>query len=133
MVDNINNNDTNITFFFDEINENEINKDENNDFDIYLLLQNVDNTLIHNSDIFISNIINYRENFTVKELITICDFYGIAKEIKINKCKKEEIILFLVQFEEEESNIEIVNKRKLMWYYINELKKNTFMKKFILW
>jgi hypothetical protein len=133
MVDNINNNDTNITFFFDEINENEINKDENNDFDIYLLLQNVDNTLIHNSDIFISNIINYRVNFTVKELITICDFYGIAKEIKINKCKKEEIILFLVQFEEEESNIEIVNKRKLMWYYINELKKNTFMKKFILW
>ena len=125
MVDN---NNTNITFFFDEI-----NKDENNDFDVYLLLQNIDNTLIHNSDIFISNIINYRENFTVKELITICDYYGISKEIKINKCKKEEIILFLVQFEEEESNIEIVNKRKLMWYYINELKKNTFMKKFILW
>jgi hypothetical protein len=125
---NNNSNNANITFFFDEIKDN-----ESNIFDVSLLLQDLDNNLIHNSDIFISNIINYQDNYTVKELMCICDFYGITNVIKINKCKKEQIILFLVEFEEKQNNKEIVNKRKLMWYYINELKKNNFMKKFILW
>ena len=35
-----------------------------------------------NDDLIIPQIINYRENFTVKELLLICDYYGIAKELK---------------------------------------------------
>ena len=35
-----------------------------------------------NDDLIIPQIINYRENFTVKELLLICDYYGVAKELK---------------------------------------------------
>ena len=30
--------------------------------------------------------IDYKINYTVKELLLICEYYGIAKELKNNKC-----------------------------------------------
>ena len=86
-----------------------------------------------NDDLIIPQIINYRENFTVKELLLICDYYGIAKELKSNKCNKCEIIEFLVIFESNPMNSEIVFKRQNLWFYINELKNDKFMKKYVLW
>ena len=74
----------------------------------------------HN-EIKIPQIINYHENFTVKELIVICDYYGVAKEIKNNRYNKEEIIHFLVEFENNPMNNLIVSKRQNLWFYINEL------------
>jgi len=78
------------------------------------------------------NIINYNINYTIKELMLICSYYGISQNIKINKCNKEEIILALVTFENDTKNQEIVFKRKNMWFYVNELKNDKFMKKYIL-
>jgi len=78
------------------------------------------------------NIINYNINYTIKELMLICSYYGISQNIKINKCNKEEIILALVTFENDTKNQEIVFKRKNMWFYISELKNDKFMKKYIL-
>jgi hypothetical protein len=86
-----------------------------------------------NDDLIIPHIINYRENFTVKELLLICDYYGIAKELKSNKCNKCEIIEFLVIFESNPMNSDIVFKRQNLWFYINELKNDKFMKKYVLW
>ena len=86
-----------------------------------------------NDDLIIPQIINYRENFTVKELLLICDYYGIAKELKANKCNKCEIIEFLVIFESNPMNSDIVFKRQNLWFYINELKNDKFMKKYVLW
>jgi hypothetical protein len=77
--------------------------------------------------------INYSENYTVKELLLICDYYGFAKDLKINKFNKEQIICFLVEFELNIENSEIVCKRQNLWFYINELKQDKFMKKYILW
>ena len=77
-----------------------------------------------NDDLIIPQIINYRENFTVKELLLICDYYGIAKELKSNKCNKCEIIEFLVIFESNPMNSDIVFKRQNLWFYINELKND---------
>ena len=37
-------------------------------------------------DIIVSKIIDYAENYTVKELLVICDYYGIAKGLKQHKC-----------------------------------------------
>lgn len=37
----------------------------------------------------------------------------------------------LVDFEASEENCEIVTKRQLLWYYVNELKNDSFMKKYI--
>jgi hypothetical protein len=86
-----------------------------------------------NDDLIIPQIINYRENYTVKELLLICDYYGVAKELKANKCNKYEIIQFLVIYESNPINSDIVFKRQNMWFYINELKNDKFMKKYVLW
>lgn len=77
--------------------------------------------------------INYHENFTVKELLTICEYYGCSKYLKANKCNKEQIIDYLVTFESDLENTDIVFRRQNMWFYINELKNDQFMKKFVLW
>ena len=75
----------------------------------------------------------YKINYTVKELLLICEYYGLAKEMKSNKYNKEEIINTLVHFENNPINYDIFMRRQSMWYYINELKKDKFMKKYVLW
>ena len=82
-----------------------------------------------NDDFFLTKMINYRENFTVKDLLLICEYYGFAKDIKNNKCNKEQIIEILVSFESDLNNSDIVNKRQNLWFYISELKNDKFMKK----
>jgi len=39
--------------------------------------------------------------------------------------------MMLVDFEASEENSEIVTRRQLLWYYVNELKNDSFMKKYI--
>jgi hypothetical protein len=130
--------DTNITFVLDD--ENGINNNESNVDDILKQMDNLDilddfGDLedIALDDFKIPEIINYSENYTVKELLLICEYYGIAKELKAKKCNKEIIIEFLVDFESKTANAEIVCKRKNMWFYMNELKSDKFMKKYIFW
>jgi len=77
--------------------------------------------------------INYTLNYNVKDLLLICDYYGFAKNIKMHKCKKEEIVRNLVFFESQLENQHIVYNRKLMWFYMSELKNDKFMKKFVIW
>ena len=76
-------------------------------------------------------VFNYQLNFNVKQLLQICDYYGIAKTMRQQKCNKDEIIMMLVDFEASDENCEIVTKRQLLWYYVNELKNDSFMKKYI--
>ena len=76
-------------------------------------------------------VLNYNLNFNVKQLLQICDYYGIAKTMRQQKCNKDEIIMMLVDFEASDENCEIVTKRQLLWYYENELKNDSFMKKYI--
>ena len=77
--------------------------------------------------------IEYKINYNVKNLLLICEYYGIAKELKVQKFCKEMIIYFLVDFENDPLNNTIVLKRKKMWSYINMLKNDKFMKKYIIW
>jgi hypothetical protein len=117
----------------------EIEKKEENNFNIEELIceienmVEIDNTQIYNNDLMLPEMINYNENFTVKELLLICEYYGFAKDVRINKLNKEQIIDFLVSFETDPNNSDIVFKRQNMWFYINELKNDKFMKKFLLW
>jgi hypothetical protein len=76
-------------------------------------------------------VFNYNLNYNVKQLLQICDYYGIAKTMRQQKCNKDEIIMMLVDFEASEENSEIVTRRQLLWYYVNELKNDSFMKKYI--
>ena len=110
----------------------EIEKDTENEFNIDGLMAEIDSAELNN-DLAVPNMINYHENYTVKELLLICDYYGFAKDLKTNKCNKEQIIDFLVSFESDINNSDIVFKRQNMWFYINELKNDKFMKKFVIW
>jgi hypothetical protein len=80
-----------------------------------------------------TKIIHYDINYTVKQLLLICDYYGIAKDLRITKCNKSDILNSLIIYENNIENLEKVNKRKQLWYYIHELKNDKFMKKYVLW
>lgn len=110
----------------------EIEHQEGNKFNIHELMDEIENSELH-YEMAIPHMINYNENFTVKELLMICEYYGFAKDLKSNKFNKEQIINFLVSFESDINNSDIVFKRQNMWFYINELKNDKFMRKFILW
>jgi hypothetical protein len=119
--------DMEISYYVEEIeNHNEYN------FNIEEIMAEISNIEIGN-DLIVPQMINYNENFTVKQLLIICQYYGFAKDVKTNKYNKEQIINFLVSFESDPTNSDIVFKRKNMWFYMNELKNDKFMKKFILW
>lgn len=70
---------------------------------------------------------------TVKDLLKICQYYGIDKNIKASKCKKQDIISTIVFFESLPENDKIVNKRHKMWACISELLSDPKMKKYIIW
>ena len=124
-----NNNEKNIaiSYYVEEI-ENQ----EKEEINIEELMAEIENSELVD-DLTVPKMINYHENFTVKELLIICDYYGFAKELKNNKYNKDEIINILVHFENEPLNNNIFMRRQSMWYYINELKKDKFMKKYVLW
>ena len=74
---------------------------------------------------------NYNENYSVKDLQKICEYYGITKSAQ--KLKKMDVIFFIMSFESAEENLTIVLKRKQLWHYIETLKEDKFMKRFVLW
>jgi DNA integrity scanning protein DisA with diadenylate cyclase activity len=110
----------------------EIENQEKEEINIQELMAEMENNEFNN-DLTVPKMMNYHENFTVKELLLICDYYGFAKELKTNKCNKDQIIEILVSFESDLNNSDIVFKRQNMWFFINELKNDKFMKKFLLW
>jgi hypothetical protein len=115
-----------LTYFFNEIEE------DNNEINIDDFLFEIENIQL-NYELTFPQIINYNDNYTIKELFIICEYYGFAKVLKSNKCNKEEIIQFLVEFERNPNNSVIVFRRQNMWFYINELKNDKIMKKYVLW
>ena len=96
---------------------------------------NTNTNIANDHDLMLSQIINYHENYTIKDLLLICDYYEMEKDFKIkkNKCNKDVIIHYIVEFESNPSNNHIVSKRQNMWFYMNELKNDKFMKKYVLW
>ena len=84
-------------------------------------------------DINFSLLVDYSENNTVKQLMRICEYYNISKELKLTKPKKIDIVNAILIFENDYDNKEIVRKRKQMWHYIEELRNDKFMKQFVFW
>lgn len=111
---------------FDSYNTNEI-------VDIDAILKNIEQTELDiDESLMVPKIIDYCENYTVKELMHICEYYGFAKDLKKNKFNKEQIIEFLVHFEMDNMNSEITTKRQLLWFYIRELKADPYTKKHLV-
>ena len=153
-----NNNNQNINFDINESNEsNEYEKkhdaQDNDNEELETLLKEIEDTQLNyyllydnNSNKFnnfefssdneskiLSKCMAYELEYNIKQLTRICEYYGISKEIKMNKLKKTDIIDFLIDFEENIENIEIVFKRQQLWYFMSELKNDKFMKKYVIW
>ena len=126
------NENENITFF---LNDENLYFDSEDDIDIAKLqneLNNVDISSIQDDDVYLI-MKDYELNFNVKQLLLICEYYGISKDIRVNKLKKQDIIEQIILFEKNMEYIDITIKRKEMWYYMSELKNDKMMKKFVIW
>jgi len=116
----------NITFFFEEkVDDTSLE----NDSEIQKMLKGFEDEF--NKEAF--NPVEKGSVDTVKDLLKICQYYGIDKNIKASKCKKQDIISTIVFFESLPENVKIVNKRHKMWAYIVELTNDPKMKKYIIW
>ena len=71
---------------------------------------------------------DYLNNYTVKSLGQIMDYYELNKK----NLKKDEIIQMLVIFESEPQNEPLVQKRLRLWENIKELKKDKYFSKYII-
>lgn len=71
----------------------------------------------------------YDENYTKKQLTLIAQYYLLSTRKK----RKSDLIQDIILFENDPTNEEISNKRKLMWFYLNELYNDRFLKKFIIY
>jgi hypothetical protein len=142
-------NNDNITFFLEEKNDDKNNGDEiqkmmdefneeieTDDFKSSWFQTSSDEAdmdyFLHKSN-FGNDELFYEQEYTVKDLLKICSYYGLDKDIRTSKCKKQDIIVTLVYFESLPENFEIVQKRNRMWAYITELLHDPKMKKFIIW
>jgi hypothetical protein len=122
------NDNENVFFLLDETENSNEMSNFSDDFDFTNEMND-----LNNQGIIEVISLDYKLNYTVKELLLICEYYGIAKELKVHKCCKDIIIQFLVDFESITSNNTIVLRRQEMWRCINILKNDKFMKKYVLW
>ena len=72
--------------------------------------------------------LDYNENYKKTELDRIMDYYGLSKRKK----RKDHIIQDIIVFENTENNQEIVNKRKKLWFYMEEIKNDNYLSKFLI-
>ena len=125
-------NDENITFFLIEKDNDDQELDLSilqwvNDFEV-----SQENTFqTKGDDDLLSEINNYELNYTVKQLLIICDYYNLLKQTR--NMKKQEIISLIIMFESTTENYDLCNKRRKIWMFMNELKKDKIMNKFIIW
>ena len=73
--------------------------------------------------------IEYSTNYNVKGLTQIMDYYELSKK----NMRKDEMIQMIIMFETDPNNLKIVNRRRRMYKYINELKRDKYFSKFILY
>ena len=79
-------------------------------------------------DTIIAEEVNYSTNFNRKELDRIADYYEISKRKK----KKDELIQEIVIFEHDPENLELVYRRKKLWSYMQEIKDDKYLRKFLI-
>ena len=81
-----------------------------------------------NMDDYIASEINYNENYTKKQIDLIADYFEIVKRKK----KKAELIEEVVIFEKDLENYDITQRRKTLWFYMEEINNDSFLSKFLI-
>jgi hypothetical protein len=118
----------NVNYVVDEM------MDSATDLDLYSFLtdfekMDVPSRAEPSGDYFLTQMSEYDLNYTLKQLGMIYEYYNIGK---ISKLKKADIIQAIVVFEHDGENYEIVMRRQQLWHYLEELKADKFMKRFVL-
>ena len=122
----------NINYVVNEINEMDLNLDL--DLDSFLtdfekMEVNAPSQLDPSGDYFLAQMSQYDLNYNLKQLTMMYEYYNLGK---IAKLKKADMIQAIVVFEHDAENCEIVMRRQLLWHYLEELKADKFMKRFVL-
>jgi len=141
-MENIDNNKENVSFFIN-YEDNDFNKDLcdnsiNISEELNIILNELEQKNISKAvnplklNEYAIKMVDYELNYRLKDLYLICEYYNILKAVKTNKCNKNEIINIILEFENDIANFDIVNKRKNMWFYINEIKNDKLLKKYLL-
>ena len=112
----------------DHDNENNVNytHDTNLD-DTNLHDANLHDTHIH-ADTILALHVDYSENYNIKMLHHVCNYYHIPK----NKCKKDDLITRIIDYENNPENSYQVYNRKRYWHYIHELQQDDYFNKFVV-
>ena len=79
-------------------------------------------------DDYIALEINYNTNYTKKDLMRVADYYEISKRKK----RKQELAQDIVIFEKNPLHFEIVYRRKKLWSYIEEIKEDKYLSKYLI-
>ena len=72
--------------------------------------------------------LDYDTNYTKKDLVKIAEYY----EISIRKKNKSFIISDIVIFESAIENAAIVERRRELWFYINEINEDKYLSKYLI-
>ena len=121
------NNNANLSFSLQEV----CNEKKKNDITYEDLIKEVDYMEMCSStctDDYIAQELEYQTNYMKKELDRIADYYEINKRKK----RKDELIEHIVIFEKNSENVEKVFKRKKLWSYIEEIKADKYLSKYLI-
>ena len=72
--------------------------------------------------------LDYETNHTKKDLVKIAEYY----EISIRKKNKADLISEIVIFESAIENAAIVERRRELWFYINEISEDKYLSKYLI-
>ena len=72
--------------------------------------------------------LNYSLNYTLPMLRHIAGFY----DLEYKRIKKQNIIDLIVDYEINQDNIYVVQERQRLWYYMDEIKENKYLSKYII-
>ena len=94
----------------------------------------IENDYFVKKDIYFGNDeLYYEQEYTVKDLMKICQYYGINKNVKASKCKKGDVVATIVYYESCAENYEIVQRRHKLWSYMTELIEDPKMRGYVFW
>lgn len=87
-----------------------------------------DDTYFTDLDKCLALTVEYNDNYTIKDLQKIAEYY----EISMRKLCKSELAEKIITFEDNSDNKDRVTQRKKMWFYMKEIKHDKHLKQFLI-
>ena len=128
LQENKKNNETDVTYedILKEVDVMDV-KDGNINYD-FEINDGYDMEAYMGMDDYIASELDYQTNYIKKELERIADYYEISKRKK----RKDQLVEDIVLFEKDPVNIEKVYQRKKLWKYMEEIRKDKYLRQFLI-